>query len=470
MKISFHYIFLTFLFLKIATPSYSQNPEYAILLSKYITFESTEKNEKEAGLFLLNECKRKGLVIEVLSAEDTAFNFVASLYPLDLNKPNLIFLNHIDVVPPGDTSLWKFPPFCGKIKDSIIYGRGAIDNKGMAVAALLAISSFSDLARDKNLPFNVSLLSVSGEETGGVRGARWIAETQLEKLNPFIILGEGGSGVKNIISSKPEQIVFGISTVEKTKLTLELELFINSSGHGAVPPAEYAMKEMIVALGKVLSAKPDIRYSKVTAKGLKELGKHEKGLRGFVQRNFTLFFFKPIIKKEIRKNPMLSAIFSNTITLTQINSENPADNQISTGVKATLDCRLLPGVNPKKFTKDLYSILEDKRIVITAKETTESPRTYSAQYYKRLEESIKEIYPGAEVIEILFPASSDNAFFRMKEKLVLGIFPACFTQEELESIHSVNEQIHFERMESAIKIYTAYIEKLLSLRKIKVKD
>lgn len=445
-------------------------PEYASILSKYITYPSIDKNEREAGMFLLKECEKRGLVTDVLIDHDTAFNFVASLYPLSSNKPNLIFLNHIDVVPPGDTSLWQFHPYCGAIKDSIIYGRGSIDNKGMAVAALIAISSFVEMAKEKELSFNISLLSVSGEETGGIRGAKWISETQLEKLNPFLILGEGGSGVQNIISSNPKQIVFGISTVEKTKLTLELDLVINASGHGAVPPHQYAMKEMVVALGRVLSTKPDIRYSKVTAKGLKDLGKHEKGLKGFVQRHFTFFFFKPIIKREIRKNPMLTAIFSNTITLTQIETKNPAENQITQSIKATLDCRLLPGVHPKKFIRELQSTLDDKRIIIHTKESTESPRTYHPQYFKRLEEAIKEVYPKAEVIEILFPASSDNAFFRTKDKIVLGIFPACFTQEELESIHSINEQIHFERMESSIKIYTLYIEKLLGLKKIKIKD
>lgn len=151
-------------------------PEYAAILSQLIKFQSEQHKEKPASLFFMEECRKKGLYTEVLTPIDTAFNIIASLYPLSSGKPNIIFLNHIDVVPPGDTTLWKYPAYGGLIKDSVIWGRGAIDMKGLAVAQLFAVAEFTELAQSKDLPFNVSILAVSGEETDGHNGAELIAK------------------------------------------------------------------------------------------------------------------------------------------------------------------------------------------------------------------------------------------------------------------------------------------------------
>lgn len=49
---------------------------------------------------------------------------------------------HLDVVPAGDG--WDVPPFSAVIKDGRMYGRGTVDNKGPAVAALYALAAVKD--------------------------------------------------------------------------------------------------------------------------------------------------------------------------------------------------------------------------------------------------------------------------------------------------------------------------------------
>lgn len=51
-------------------------------------------------------------------------------------------LAHLDVVPEGDG--WTYPPYSGEIHDDKIYGRGTIDNKGPAVAALYSMKAIKD--------------------------------------------------------------------------------------------------------------------------------------------------------------------------------------------------------------------------------------------------------------------------------------------------------------------------------------
>lgn len=50
-------------------------------------------------------------------------------------------LAHVDVVPEGDG--WKYPPFGGVTADGVLYGRGAVDDKGPAMSALYAIIALS---------------------------------------------------------------------------------------------------------------------------------------------------------------------------------------------------------------------------------------------------------------------------------------------------------------------------------------
>lgn len=53
-------------------------------------------------------------------------------------------LGHIDVVPIGDESKWKFPPFSATEEDGYIYGRGTQDDKGPTIAAMYAVKSLLD--------------------------------------------------------------------------------------------------------------------------------------------------------------------------------------------------------------------------------------------------------------------------------------------------------------------------------------
>lgn len=71
-------------------------------------------------------------------------------------------LVHLDVVPEG--SGWTFPPYGGKIHNGRVYGRGAIDNKGPAMAALFALKSL----KDAGIKFNrrVRVIFGTDEESG----------------------------------------------------------------------------------------------------------------------------------------------------------------------------------------------------------------------------------------------------------------------------------------------------------------
>ena len=79
---------------------------------------------------------------------------------------SLMLTGHIDVVPPGPAEHWQTGPFAPVIKDSKVYGRGAVDMKGGVACMLMAVELLQDL--DIRLAGDVVFTTVVDEEIGGM--------------------------------------------------------------------------------------------------------------------------------------------------------------------------------------------------------------------------------------------------------------------------------------------------------------
>ncbi len=67
-------------------------------------------------------------------------------------------------VQPADAREWKVPPFAGEVRDGEVWGRGAADDKGPLVQALLAMATLRGSALQRTV--TVRLLVGSTEESG----------------------------------------------------------------------------------------------------------------------------------------------------------------------------------------------------------------------------------------------------------------------------------------------------------------
>ena len=79
------------------------------------------------------------------------------------DKAELGILCHLDVVPANGKG-WKTDPFTLTEKDGVLYGRGVIDDKGPAVAALFAMKCVKELGFP--LKKGVRLIFGTDEENG----------------------------------------------------------------------------------------------------------------------------------------------------------------------------------------------------------------------------------------------------------------------------------------------------------------
>jgi len=433
------------------------------LLSEYIKIPSVTGNEQEAGQFLADFCLANNLHVEVFNDEKDSYNFAASIYPLSLGKPNIILLNHIDVVSAGNHQEWQAPPYSGAVNDSAIVGRGAIDCKGLAVMQLMALLNFNEMKRESNLPFNVTLLSVSGEETGGMKGSQIIIRDYLDFLNPMVVMGEGGSGIRGVLPNKPDEIVYGISIAEKTNIWLELTLKEKVYGHGASPGFSYPNKSMIEALTRLNHKKTKLKFNHANRLMFKNFGSAIGGLRGFVIKHANWAIFNPFVKSFIKKDPLYRSLLTNTVTVTNLNNPPGAPNQIAPQTKAILDCRLLPGTKKKTFIRKVRKVLGEP--LISIKILDEGPNCESTNpdlFYQAMEESLYAYHPteNVHVIPMLFPATTDNGFFREAGIPTYGFMPAEVSQQEIKNVHNANESISKEALNDGILIYTIFLKNL----------
>ena len=124
------------------------------------TYEHNDEAQPEQKAWVMRTAQSLGL-----EAHDAGRVTEVDLPATDPNAPVLGLMVHGDVVPVDEDS-WTFPPFEGKADDQFVYGRGAADDKGPLVQALLAMASL----RESGVPrtHTVRLLVGSDEESANL--------------------------------------------------------------------------------------------------------------------------------------------------------------------------------------------------------------------------------------------------------------------------------------------------------------
>jgi succinyl-diaminopimelate desuccinylase len=82
-------------------------------------------------------------------------------------------ISHLDIVPPGDLSLWRTDPYRLAVDGDLLYGRGVEDNQQASVSSLILAKALVDTGATP--PLNCGLLFVADEETGSKYGLDYVA-------------------------------------------------------------------------------------------------------------------------------------------------------------------------------------------------------------------------------------------------------------------------------------------------------
>jgi succinyl-diaminopimelate desuccinylase len=136
------------------------------------------------------------LIREVHAPDDrvpdgTRPNLLAIFNGREASK-TLWILSHIDVVPPGERSLWDHDPFEPTVQNGFVSGRGVEDNGQAVVASIFAARAVRETV---GFGLNVGLALVSDEESGSKYGLDYILKTRPDMFRPedLILVPDAGN-------------------------------------------------------------------------------------------------------------------------------------------------------------------------------------------------------------------------------------------------------------------------------------
>lgn len=130
--------------------------------------------------------------MKVHEAEDSVprTNIIAIKHGRDRSQ-RLWVMTHMDVVPPGELSLWETDPFEPVLKDNKVYARGTEDNGQELIASVFALKVLKELGMEPVMDIGLAL--VADEETGSRKGLHFLMDEGIFRKEDLIIVPDAGN-------------------------------------------------------------------------------------------------------------------------------------------------------------------------------------------------------------------------------------------------------------------------------------
>ena len=112
--------------------------------------------------------------------------------PGSSDERTLWIMSHLDIVPPGESSLWSSDPYTLVVQGDSIIGRGVEDNQQGLVSSVFAAVVLRELGLTPRL--TVKLLFVADEETGSELGIQHVlSHTDMFRPGDWALVPDSGS-------------------------------------------------------------------------------------------------------------------------------------------------------------------------------------------------------------------------------------------------------------------------------------
>ncbi len=433
-------------------------------LSRYIQIDTSNPpgNEAEAARMISETLAADGIASELYTPAPGRPNLVARLHATDSFARPLLLLHHMDVVP-ANPGAWRVPPFGGEVREGYVWGRGAIDDKGLGTIHLIA---FLLLARSGvTLGRDVILMAVADEEEGGGLGARWMVNNHWDDIECEYVWDEGGAGSHGIIGDSP---VFSVSVWEKRSMVLRLTAR-GQGGHGAMAVGA-PIDRLVSALHALQGYRADARFNDVTREFFRRVASTRPFPASWLMRNVGHFAVRPLLSARIQKIPVVNAMVRDTVVTTILDAGSKA-NVLPETAMATVNARLLPDTDPEAFLENIRNVVgESIDVEVEALTEASPPSPVASELFEAIERAAAAEVPGAVVTPIQTPFITDSRFFRLKGAKAYGLIPAILTTGDLNTIHGVNERISIDNLVRGIKITLDAITRLCARDRASASD
>jgi acetylornithine deacetylase/succinyl-diaminopimelate desuccinylase-like protein len=349
-------------------------------------------------------------------------------------KKPMLLLGHMDVVDalPSD---WSRDPFKLIEEDGYLYGRGTVDMKNGVVAIANAVLWLKATGFQ---PKRDIIAFFSGDEENAGNGARrasteWRKEIDAE----FALNADAGGGA---FTKDGTLIGYGLQTSEKMYQDFSVTAR-NRGGHSSRPRPDNAIYALSSALKSLETHRFTPAMTETTRAYLQARQKREAGPLGDAMRRWLANEADGAAADAIEAHPTEIGLTRTRCVATRLEGGH-ANNALPQMARATVNCRILPGVTAQTVQDELQALAGKDVVVEPIEVATPSPPSplrpdvvaaYTAAVHKR--------HPGADIIPQMEAGATDGLFFRAQGIPVYGVNGTWIVTPDDERAHGRDERI-----------------------------
>ena len=395
-------------------------------------------NEEAGAKYIAGILQKEGITAEILPLNAGRSAVVARLKSSAIADPSraLLLVAHLDVVG-VDKSKWTVDPFGAVMKDGYLYGRGAVDDKGMLAANLAA---FISLKRgNARLNRDVIFLATCDEEGFGDSSIKTLIAKNWDKFAAGFAINEGG-----VVIAKDGKVQYtAVQASEKVSYNVDV-VARGTSGHASIPLKDNPLVHLASAIEKIGGYSAPVHLTAVTRRyfeGLAPLQDDEIGK--WIRSLDTPDRGEHAARVISDTNPAWSAMLRDTISPTMLNA-GVRVNVIPAEARATLNIRLLPGDTIDLLLNELNKLVNDPlvKLEIQPNAGLAAPTSsLESDFYNAIVKSAAQEFGGAPVLPYQSTWGTDSAQLRLHNVQAYGLVPFPLTEDDLKRMHGNDERI-----------------------------
>ncbi len=367
-------------------------------------------------------------------------------------KRPVLLLAHMDVVG-VERERWKTNPFGGEILDGFVYGRGAIDDKGMLAVNLQTMLLLNEhvLRKGGTLDRDVIFLATSDEEAGGEYGIDWVIAHHPEIVEAEFALNEGGR-----LREQDGKLAYAaVQCGEKLAFVVGLTAS-GTPGHASIPIPDNA----VVRLARAVAAAAAHREPVVVTETSRRFF---SGLSTFWTDPVTRAAMADVASGDpsrvsagatvLSNHPPFDAVIRNGISPTMLQA-GVRPNVIPAEASATLNVRLLPGQSVDDLVARLRESIADDRVRVTVESSSEEapPSPDDTAMYAAIRDALAALAPGVPAVPFLSTGATDSAPLRRAGVKAYGLLPFPLSEEDEGRMHGHDERVSVSSLAFAVRL------------------
>ena len=422
-------------------------------LQALIRMDTVNPPGRELGVARYLDDVLRGAGIETTLLEPTPGRaaLIGRLKGSGKQRPVLL-LAHMDVVG-VERERWKTNPFGGEIVDGFLYGRGAIDDKGMLAVNLqtMLLLNTHVVNAGGTLDRDVIFLATSDEEAGGEFGIDWVIANHPAILDAEFALNEGGR-----LREVDGRLAYAaVQCGEKVANVLRLTAS-GTPGHASIPIPDNAVVKVARAVAAAAAHREPVVITPTSASFF-------AGLAAFWKEARVRTAMADISSGDparvaagalvVEKNPPFDAMMRNGISPTML-SAGVRPNVIPAVASATLNVRLLPGQSLEDLIERLQATIGDDDVVISVENRgDEAPASPDdTALYAAIRDALASLAPGVPTVPFLSTGATDSAPLRRAGVQAYGILPFPLTEADEGRMHGHDERVAVASLAFAVRL------------------